>query len=118
MVPEPGITDLTNPVIYTVTSNFETREVMVMVEVVPPSLTSFLITSPVEIAGRIQRDTMGLGNDTIKLSIREGIDVSSASFSVEFFGESVIPDPLGKIDLTVDSTIVVVNSQLVIFIAI
>lgn len=111
MVPEAGITDLTNPVIFTVTSNIESREIMVMADVVPPSLTSFIITSPVEVVGKIVRDTMGLGQDTIKLEIKEGIDVSNASFSVEFFGESVIPDPLGKIDLTVDSILIVVNKE-------
>ncbi|MCF8378740.1 MAG: hypothetical protein K9H49_04130 [Bacteroidales bacterium] len=109
--PLPGITDFSNPVIYTITSNFETRDVMVMVQQVPPSLTSFLITSPVELVGKIVRDSLGLGNDTIKLSIREGIDVSNATFSVNFFGESVIPDPAGKIDLTKDTVIIVTNKE-------
>lgn len=111
ITPEGGVTDFTNPVTYTVTSNFETREIMVMVQQVPPSLTSFLITSPVELVGKIVRDSMGLGRDTIKLSIREGIDVSNTTFKVEFFGESVIPDPLGKLDLTKDTVIIVTNKE-------
>lgn len=111
ITPEPGITDFTNPVTYTITSNAETRDVMVMVQQVPPSLTSFQITSPVQLGGNIVRDPMGLGNDTIKLSILKGIDVTNVSFNVEFFGESVIPDPLGKIDLTKDTIIIVKNKE-------
>lgn len=103
--PLPGITDLTNPVTYTVTSNVETQQVMVMANVVPPSLTTFMLTSPVDVVGKIS-------NDSIMLEVLDGIDLSAATFSAEFFGESVVPDPLGVIDLTVDNpTLKVVNGS-------
>lgn len=103
--PLPGITNLTNPVTYTVTSNVETRQVMVMANVVPPSLTTFMLTSPVDVVGKIS-------NDSIMLEVLDGIDLSAATFSAEFFGESVVPDPLGVIDLTVDNpTVKVVNGS-------
>jgi hypothetical protein len=112
IVPEPGITDLTNPVTYTVTSNFETRDILVMAVARPPSLTSFLLTSPLEVPGRIVKDTTGLGMDTIRLKIEEGIDLSKSRFLVEFFGESVDPDPSGTIDLEVENpTLDVVNKD-------
>lgn len=101
--PLPGITNLTNPITYTVTSNVETRQIMVAANVVPPSLTSFLLTSPVEAVGKIE-------GDSIMLDVVKGIDLSAASFSAEYFGENVIPDPAGVIDLTVDKpTVTVVN---------
>jgi len=110
--PAAGITDLTEPVTYTVTSNYETREVLVMATLVPPSLTSFLLSSPVEQVGRIVKDTTGLAPDTVKLKIKEGIDLSNSKFVVEYFGESVVPDPLGSIDLEVENpTLAVVNKE-------
>lgn len=110
--PAGGVTDLTNPVTYSVTSNIETREVLVMATQVPPSLTSFLLTSPVEQVGRIVRDSTGGGHDTIKLKIKEGINLSNAKFAVEFFGESVVPDPGGVIDLEAENpSIAVVNKE-------
>lgn len=103
--PLPGITDLTNPVTYTVTSNVETRQVVVMANVVPPSLTTFMLTSPVDVVGKIS-------NDSIMLEVLDGIDLSAATFSAEFFGESLVPDPLGVIDLTSDNpTLKVVNGS-------
>jgi len=110
--PAAGITDLTNPVVYTVTSNYETREVMVMATLVPPALTSFLLTDPVEIAARIVLDTTGEAMDTIKLKIKEGTDLTNAKFSAEFFGESVVPDPSSPIDLSVEDPIIsIVNKE-------
>lgn len=110
--PAAGITDLTNPITYSVTSNHETRDVLVMATQVPPSLTSFLLISPFEQAGRIVKDTTGTAQDTIKLKIKEGVDLSNAKFAVEFFGESVVPDPLGTIDLEVENpTLAVVNKE-------
>ena len=102
--PQSGITDLTNPVIYTVTSNVETRDIMVMASVVPPSLSSFLLTSPVQAVAKISEDS-------ILLEVPDGIDLSTASFSAGFFGESVVPDPKGIIDLTVDKPTVSIINQ-------
>lgn len=103
--PQPGITDLTNPVTYTVTSNAGTAQVLVMANVVPPSLSTFLLTTPVQAVAKIT-------GDSIMLDILDGIDLSNATFSAEFFGESVVPDPLGTIDLTADNpTVSVVNGS-------
>ncbi len=101
--PEAGITDLTNPIVYTVTSNTETRQFLVQSKIVPPSISTFVLTSPVEAVGTIS-------GDSIILEILEGIDLSAAMFTAEAFGESIVPDPSGTIDLTVDSpTLKVIN---------
>jgi hypothetical protein len=102
--PQPGITDLTNPVHYTITSNIESRVYAVMTEVVPPSLTSFLITSPREVVGKIE-------GDRIILKLLEGLDYSSVSFSADFFGESISPSQDQTLDLSVDTTIKVINKE-------
>lgn len=102
--PEPGITDLTNPVYYTITSNIESRDYVVIANLVPPSLTSFLITSPREVVGKIT-------GDSIILSLQEGIDYSNVSFSANYFGESLLPDMDKPIDLSVDTTITVTNKE-------
>jgi len=104
ITPEPGITDLSNPVIYTVTSNFETREIMLMAKVVPPSLTSFMMTSPREVVAQIS-------SDSIIMSLQEGIDYSAVSFIAEYFGESIAPEPDKTIDLTANATISVSNKD-------
>jgi len=102
--PEPGVTDLTNPVIYTVTSNAESREVMVMANLVPPSITTFSITSPAEIIGRIE-------GDSIYLDIFELLDLSAATFTAEFFGEAIEPDMTNTLDLTVDNPTIDVHNK-------
>jgi len=101
--PQAGITDLTNPKIYTVTSNVETREVMLMVKEVAPYMERFMLTSPVEVIAKIE-DT------NIMLEVMDGTDLSEASFYAEFFGESIDPNANTTIDLTVDNpTIKVIN---------
>lgn len=103
LVPEAGVTDLTQPVFYDVTSNIETREVMVMANVVPPSLKSFRITSPVEVIGIIE-------DNTVTLEVMEGTDLSSTAFVAEYFGEGTVPDQSQVLDLTQDNpTIKVIN---------
>ncbi len=102
--PQPGITDLTDPVYYTVTSNIESREYAVIANVVPPNLTSFLITSPREVVAKIT-------GDSIVLKLQEGIDYSNVSFSAEYFGESIVPSVDQTIDLNVDTSISVINKE-------
>ena len=103
--PEPGITDLTNPVIYTVKTNFEERDIMIMVNVVPPAISTFLLTSPVEVVGKIE-------GDSVILEILEGINLSEATFVAEFFGERVEPEMTKSIDLTVENPVLkVINKE-------
>lgn len=102
--PEPGITDLTSPVIYTVTSNIETRQIMVMANVVPPSLTNFMMTTPREVPARIE-------GDSILMSLQEGIDYSETTFYAEYFGEGINPSMDETIDLTGDPTLSVFNKE-------
>ena len=104
ITPEPGMTDLSNPIIYTVTSNVETREIMVMAKVVPPSLTSFMMTSPREVVAQIS-------GDSIIMALLEGIDYSSVNFVAEYFGESIDPEAGKTIDLMADPTISVMNKD-------
>ena len=102
--PQPGITDLTNPVYYTVTSNIETRQYVVIANLVPPNLTSYLMTAPREVAAKIE-------GDSIILKLQEGIDYSNVSFSAAYFGESISPTMDQTIDLSVDTTLTVINKE-------
>jgi len=102
--PEPGITDLTNPVTYTVTSNVEEREVMVIANIVAPSLTSFMMTTPREVIAQIK-------NDSIIMSLQEGIDYTAITFVAEYFGESINPTTDETIDLTTDPILSVLNKD-------
>lgn len=104
ITPEPGITDLSSPVTYTVTSNIETRQMMVMSKVVPPSLNSFLMTSPREVVAQIK-------GDSIIMSLQEGIDFTAITFSAEYFGESINPTMDETIDLTENPTFSVINKD-------
>lgn len=102
--PKPGITDLTNPMTYTVTSNAESRDEVVMVNVIPPSITSFVLTSPVNAPAIID------GN-TISLEVLDGIDLSTATFDADIFGASLVPDKSSTLDLTDENTTIkVVNN--------
>lgn len=104
--PQPGILDLSNPITFTVTSNVESRQILIAANEVPPSVTSFMLTSPVEAIAKIEEGK-------IVLDILEGTNLSSCEFSAQYFGETMIPDPLTEtIDLSVDNpTVKIVNKS-------
>ena len=103
--PAAGVTDLTNPVIYTVTTNVESRDVMLMAQVLPPALSSFILTSPFQVIGKIEEDK-------VILEVMEGTDLSAVSFIAEYFGETIEPDESRSLDLTVENpTIKVINKD-------
>jgi len=105
MTPAAGITDLTNPVTYTVTSNVETRDYLIMAKVVPPSLSSFLMTSPLQVTTKIE-------GDSIMMEVPQGVSLTNVSFIAEFFGESIDPSMDRTIDLSVEKpTISVINKE-------
>ncbi len=100
-----GTTDLSNPKSYKVTSNVESMDYLIFAKVLPPSLTSFLMNSPVQYAAKIE-------GDSIMIEVMDGVNLSGVKFTAEFFGESINPSMDQTIDLTVEKpTIAVINKE-------
>lgn len=104
ITPSVGVTDLSTPSNFNVTSNVESRDYVFQSNIIAPSLSNFFLTSPVEAAGVID------GNQ-ITLEILKGTDLTSSTFEADFFGESISPDSSGVIDLSVDNPTLVVRNK-------
>ena len=103
-------TDLSSPKTFTVTANIgdpdyeESRDYIVIANVVPPNLTSFMITSPREVVAKIS-------GDSILFELQEGLNYSNVGFVAEYFGESITPSMEKAINLDTDSIISVTNKE-------
>ena len=75
-----------------------------MANVVPPTLNSFMMTSPVEVIAQIK-------DNKILMSLLEGIDYSAITFSAEYFGESNDPTEDETIDLSNNPVLSVINKE-------